>query len=755
MVTTAATTDTTPSHNSLMMQADPAMSVDSTEPADSPGSLPTVRLVLALHNHQPVGNFDGVIAEAVRDSYQPFLDVLEDFPDLAVVIHTSGSLLEWLVANDPGYVERLRSFVERGQVEVLGGPFFEPVLASIPRRDRVGQIRAYSDFLERTLGVRPRGMWVPERVWEHGYTGDVTAAGIEYTLLDDLHFRGAGLADDDLTGPYLSEDEDRLLRIVPIQERLRYIVPFHPVDEVIEWLWKFGEQHPGGIATFGDDGEKFGVWPGTQKHVFEDGWLRTFFERLTNETHWLKTVTLSEAVDAQPPRGRISLPDASYREMMEWALPPDRNLQLRRLQREHEQFDETWPDLKQYVRGGTWRGFLAKYREAADMQARMKEVSRLIDGTADVSDEARTHLYRGQCNCPYWHGSFGGLYLPFLRQAIYKELIAAERAVRPNRGEVVIDAADFNLDARPEVRLASERLVAFLSPATGGHLYELDVRDIGVNLLATLDRRFEPYHQELQQQLRGELPENAQPVDVKADDLVEKLRYDTWPRRALVDHFLADDCDLAAFRRGEGHIGDFATGEYTARLRMHDDRSSAVLSRTGRVGEHDVTLTKTLTLEAARPGELVVQYDLENLPRDRTLRLGIEWNIAGLAPGADDRYLYAGREGDIGAGEKLGPIETVVDTAATDAGDVQRVGLVDEWLGLDVSLDLSTPATLWTHPIETVSSSEGGLELVYQSTSVVPVFAVTADDDGRWSVTLRLHCDTSAAQARQLAAMSS
>ena len=28
--------------------------------------MPSVRLILALHNHQPVGNFDGVFDEAYR-----------------------------------------------------------------------------------------------------------------------------------------------------------------------------------------------------------------------------------------------------------------------------------------------------------------------------------------------------------------------------------------------------------------------------------------------------------------------------------------------------------------------------------------------------------------------------------------------------------------------------------------------------------------------------------------------------------------
>ena len=68
--------------------------------------------------------------------------------------------------------------VARGQIEVLGGAFYEPILAGIPRRDRVGQIAAFSHHLKNTFGTDIRGMWVPERVWEQGLTSDLASAGM-------------------------------------------------------------------------------------------------------------------------------------------------------------------------------------------------------------------------------------------------------------------------------------------------------------------------------------------------------------------------------------------------------------------------------------------------------------------------------------------------------------------------------------------------------------------------------------------------
>ena len=154
-----------------------------------------VRLILALHNHQPVGNFDGVFEDAYRTSYRPFLDVLENYPEIPFVLHTSGPLLEWLVEQHPEYIARVRALVEAGRVEILGGGFFEPILTMIPHRDRVGQIRAFSSYLQELFRARVRGMWVPERVWEQHLVSAIVEAGIEYTVLDDFHFERAGCAE--------------------------------------------------------------------------------------------------------------------------------------------------------------------------------------------------------------------------------------------------------------------------------------------------------------------------------------------------------------------------------------------------------------------------------------------------------------------------------------------------------------------------------------------------------------------------------
>ncbi len=579
---------------------------------------------------------------AYRDSYLPFLDVMEDYPDIPFVLHTSGPLMEWLAERKPEYVGRIRAMAEAGRLEILGGGFFEPIMTMIPYRDRVGQIRDYTAYLTDLLGTPIRGMWMPERVWEQHLVSALVEAGIEYTVLDDFHFQRAGLNDGDLFGYYLTEDDGRLLKVFPGSERLRYLVPFHEPHESYEFLRKLAQEKPGATVVCADDGEKFGAWPDTFHHVFTHGWLRRFCDMVRGNLSWLRPTTFAEAVDSTLPLGKIYLPDGSYREMTEWALPPGRLIDLKLAQKLGEGHPAA-ERLRPFVRaGGFWRNFKVRYAESDEMYARMLDVSARLaaaeknpEADPDYLEAARQDLYRGQCNCPYWHGSFGGLYLPHLRNAIYRHLIAAHNAIDDAEGRsgprVSLDVADYNLDARQEVRLENDRLVAFIRPATGGHVYELDVRHALTNVLNTLDRRPEPYHAAIAA-AGGQNSESPvftpDRVVFKHEGLDRLLVYDRHPRKALVDHFLPVDVsldDLIACRDVER--GDFVTGAYLSKAQRTPERVVLTMERTGRADGHSVRIRKTVELAAGRP-TLDVAYTLEDLPEGVPLHFAVELNLA-------------------------------------------------------------------------------------------------------------------------------
>jgi alpha-amylase len=708
-----------------------------------------IRLILALHNHQPIGNFDHVFQQAYEDSYLPFLDVFSRYESLRIALHTSGSLMEWLNANHPEYVDRLAQLAGQGRIEILGGAFFEPILAMIPSRDRIGQIRSYSRWLQNRLGAAVRGMWIPERVWEQSFASDLVDAGIEYTILDDFHFKMAGLTDAQLSGYLITEDEGRVLSVFPGSERLRYTIPFASPQDTINHLAKLSEEHPNSIALFGDDGEKFGTWPETKKHVYDDGWLVRFFDALVANQNWIQVTTPSEAVDNVPPVGKVYLPDCSYREMTEWALPTEQLVEYDRISHEMQP-DPRWPSLRRFLGGGFWRNFKVKYPEADEMYSRMMMVSRRLQDAIDegaagpLVEQARTQLYRAQCNCGHWHGAFGGIYLPHLRNAVYRSLIAADNLLDrvASRPDVWVDAVaeDFNFDARQEVRLSNDKMIGMILPGRGGQLAELDVRRIQHNLLASLARQPEAYHRKVlagANQGGDSCASIHDRVVFKQADLDQRIQYDKYPRKSLLDLFYDNDTTLAAVAAGQAALrSDFPHAIYEARIRRNPERIQVQLICEGMACGTPVRITKGLTLDAGS-STLDIAYMLENLPQDRPLHFAVEFNFAGLPAGADDRYF---RDLD---GNHLGQLGSKLDLC-----DAMGLGLCDQWLGIDVGLKTSRPTHFWTFPVETVSQSEGGFELVHQSTVVQPHWFVTPDREGRWSVSLQLAIDTSLAESR-------
>ncbi|MEN6312551.1 MAG: hypothetical protein ABFD80_13565, partial [Acidobacteriota bacterium] len=211
-----------------------------------------LRFLFAVHNHQPVGNFEHVVDQAFSDCYRPFLERLEKHPGFKFSLHFSGPLWEHMERKERASWELVKVMAGRGQVELLGGGFYEPVLSVIPEEDRLGQIRMMIDYIAANFGQTPRGLWLTERVWEPHLAKSLADAGIEYTMLDEEHFHYAGIRD--LHASYITEDEGRPLRIFPIDKKLRYMIPFHALEKIEEYLEEI--RGAGGTAILGDDGEK-------------------------------------------------------------------------------------------------------------------------------------------------------------------------------------------------------------------------------------------------------------------------------------------------------------------------------------------------------------------------------------------------------------------------------------------------------------------------------------------------------------------
>lgn len=687
-------------------------------------------LIFALHNHQPVGNFGFVFEQAYRDGYLPFLELVENYPDLRFSLHVSGSLLDWLQAEHPEYVERLRKLTARGQLELLGGAYYEPILAMLPRRDRLGQVTLYRQHLQKLFATPIHGAWLAERVWEQELASDLADAGIAFTLLDDFHFRQAGVAEQDLCGYFLTEDQGRLLRIFPISEPLRYLVPWKEPEESIEYLRQLHQRKPDAVAVCADDGEKFGVWPQTHAHCYVRGWLRRWIELLLQNRDWLHPTSFRYILESQPPMGLVYIPDCSYREMTEWALPPQSQQLLSQLKRQFDS-DPRWPQLRTFLRGGFWRNFLARYPEVREMYARMREVSELLAHTQNQSlahlEQARLDLYRGQVNCPYWHGAFGGLYLPHLRQAVYYHLLRADAQLRP-LSSAELQSGDLNYDGQQELCLANSSMRLYIAPQQGGMIYEWDIYPLCHNLLATLSRRPESYHYTILEAAgisqTGSWGALHEQIQFKHPELHKLLYYDRYLRKSCLEHFYPPETTLQhLLHLQEQELTNCIHNSWSWQVKKNEQSLRLTMQHEAVLLGKPVRLTKSLTLPHQRP-VLEVRYSCENLPAGNYI-FASEWNFAGLAPNADDRYYW--RDDNV----KLGRLGECLEL-----NPVACFGLADDWLRLRIAIRCEPPAAFWAFPIQTVSQSEGGFELVYQSSAVIPYWHIRVRDGASWSASL-------------------
>jgi len=678
----------------------------------------TINFVFAVHNHQPIGNFDSVFEEAFNTSYKPFLDVLERHPSVKITQHWTGPLLEWIGANHPEFIDRIRGMVQRGQIELLTGAYYEAILPVIPPDDRVGQIRKLTALLKDLFGVEPRGMWLAERVWEQHLVSSLAEAGIEFVMIDDTHFRYAGLRDDQLYGYYITEDNGNTLAVLPINRTLRYALPFKPLSSTFEYFRTVSSLGGRRVVVHGDDGEKFGVWPKTYHSVYEEGWLESFCRMVEQESAWVKPIHAGTIIDLFSPVGRVYLPSAAYGEMLKWALTPRAYAALEHFEQElkdHGLYEEN----AMFVRGGYWRNFLAKYPESNHMHKKMLRIASRIHALhrSQVPAEVRDAVWAGQCNDPYWHGVFGGLYLPNLRMPVYRNLLRAEAGLdilQPARLPVV-EETDFDADGHAEVVVESSRLDMCFTPASGATMIELSAKPEAVNLLDIVSRREEGYHRQVGETARG--GRNASPGGIEAEEpgLRAYLSYDWYRHGSFIDHFFGDGAALQDVQRcSYPEVGDFVNQPYAVSRRVSGKEIEVTFEREGAIWRsatpHRLSVKKTLRYVDGRDAFFVDYMITNREQRAIDLWFGVECCIGEMAGDAPDRFY------DI-EGRSLPDRRLMSQGEETN---VKSFKLVDRWLRLQTAFTLDRPATLWRFPLETVSLSVAKFERVFQASVVIP-----------------------------------
>ena len=446
------------------------------------------KFLFGVHLHQPVDNLKIAIDKAVEKCYAPLFETFSKYPEFKLNLHCSG----WLFQKLKDDYNEVFENIKKSNIEFFSGGFYEPILAIIPREDRIVQITKLNTFIYDNFRVKPKGLWLTERVWSDDIISEIVDTNIEYMIIDDFHLYSAGIKT--IKGSYITENNGKKIKLFPISKKLRYSIPFLDVDEVIKIIENEA------FALLFDDGEKFGLWPQTYKLVYEDKWLEKFIESVLEKTIHFNQISSN-------PQGVVYIPEVSYPEMQEWCKNLDNTNQI-----------------------AVFKNFFSKYKESNHLHKRMLNLS-------SIKNES---LYKLQTNDVFWHGVFGGLYLPNLRDNAYRYLIECEEYFEDR-----FQIDDIDLDGKDEIKIKNDTFIVIFN--SNGELIEFDDIKNRFNFLNTLKRRKEKYHFEIQNKVDKKVA-TIHEISLDLGNLKSELFFDRYFRYSFIDH-LVKEINIETFKQ--------------------------------------------------------------------------------------------------------------------------------------------------------------------------------------------------------------
>ncbi len=618
------------------------------------------RLILCFHNHQPVGNFDFVIEDAYEKSYKPLLETVAQFPEIKVTFHYSGPLLDWLIEHKPEHIDLLKELAAKKQISILQGAYYEPIISNIPINDALDQISLYRNKLNSLFDNVSSGMWLAERVWEPHFPAILSKADIEFVPLDESHFQFAGIKKENVFGYYTTENVMNSVYTLPISKKLRYLMPFDSIENTINFI----KENKGQLITMADDGEKFGLWPGTFNRVYEEKWLYKFFENISNSDE-IKTLFFDDAIQSRTDyKGRIFIPSCSYPEMMEWSMSPND------IKFMHNLKDKLNSEEQLYVQSGFWSNFSVKYYEINIILKRMFEVSSNFNS---FPPEEKVDLYKGQCNCPYWHGVFGGVYIPHLRHALFEHLIKQEKKHIIEGTMLKKHLDDINLD----VIHKNKKYTVYLQ-STGGAIFELDLYEIARNIQSIMARHYEYYHDLINMHDNSGVKTIHDGFYLKGDSV--DLIYDNYFRNSLNDFIIKQDPLPRDLYNNSAIIEDLTKDEYKIDI---DNNKICMTSK---------HMKKEVLFK-----ENYLEINNISLP----LNLMQQWNVA--ISSAKQKIISNGVNHTM---NEIFSLET------------REFSIEDDVFNLSITFQFDKNIIVFFYPINSVSNSELGVESVFQGLSI-------------------------------------
>ena len=652
-----------------------------------------VSLLFGIHMHQPVDNFGEAVEEAIQKCYKPFFETMARYPGFRFSVHCSGWLLNEITTKHPDIFANMKKLTDAGAIEWISAGYYEPVLSSIPSSDRVNQIKKLNRFIKKNFSTNPKGLWLTERVWESSLIPDIKKSNIDYALVDDYHFLSSGFEKSRMDGYFETEENADRLALFPICGSLRYALPFFNVEKAIKTIEDCYQKENSAAIVF-DDAEKFGLWPKTYEWVYENGWLEEFVEAVLKNQN-IKTEHFSKFLQNNKSNGIAYLNNTSYFEMGEWSLREDQTIALEKLKKQvgTEYFDKVGIS---FIKGGIWKNFFIKYEESNYLHKRMLYMSKLQE---KMTPKSRELLYKLQTNDVFWHGVFGGLYLPNPRDNAYAYLLGLEKTFANQK--TLYKTEDFDMDGYDELKALNSSLSVVFSSKNGGQMVEFGSLENFFNWQNSLTRRKEAYHEQIlnprtiQNEIKnGEIETIHNSFEEIDDKLKENLIFDWHLKYSFIDHISNAPFNLEDFKHANfREIGDFANQPFTL------DKKRNTFDRNGGIyldKKFQTNLTKRYSLKENQLRErLTCRSDFED-----TIYYGVEFNLHFAHP------------------HKVTFNDNLIDNGL-NLKQIKTLNIVDDFTNKKLIFNFNKELDLSAYILKTISQSEKGFDMVNQQISFI------------------------------------
>jgi len=651
-----------------------------------------VSLLFGIYMHQPVDNFDESVAKAVKLCYAPFFQTMLQYPEFKFSLHCSGWLLDKIKMEYPKLFENMQTLTKAGSIEWFGGGYYEPILTSIPSYDRLAQIKKLSNYIKKHFKVKAQGLWLAERVWEPSLVSDLHACGIQYAMVDDYHFLSNGYDADKMNGYYTTEDNAQEIDLFPISKALRYTLPFSNIDDALKSILTRKKEENSAAVIF-DDAEKFGLWPDTNKWVYEQKWLQKFVEAVLKHEDII-TEQYGVYIHKNRSLGVAYLDNCSYAEMGEWSLKTKVAIEFEKVEQKVAPY---------IIKGGIWKNFFIKYHESNYLHKRMLYLSLQQKYFDKYSRDA---LYRLQTNDAFWHGVFGGFYLPNLRDNAYKYLLEIEQ--KRAKEETIFEVLDIDKDGYDELKVVTPNLSLLFATKNGAQMIEFGSFDTLFNWQNTIMRRQESYHNKIfSAQAKEENDSDKAAVatihnrEVAVNEsLRAELIYDWYEKNSFVDHFSCNEFTLKNFQTlAFKEIGDFANQPFELKNKKFIRKGAIYLN------------------EGIYPSKLQKKYSFDT-------------NAIHLKSKFKTQYtekLYFAQEFNLHFAH---PRQITFNEHTLEDGfseyDVEKLSIKDDFTKKSLIITTNQKCNIFAFILHTVSQSEDGFEKIAQQVSFIFTTAFTS-----------------------------